>query len=236
MLVAALLDLGVPAEYLQEALQGLRLDGFWCEVFSSERSAIIAPRFVVHEIGSQPLRDYAVIAEMLQYADMPAGAKALASAAFRLLAEGEASVHGVAIEAVHFHEVGAVDSIVDIVTAALALDYIGASEVCVSALPMGRGIIYGAAHGPLPCPAPATVEILCRSKLPTYDAQCKGELVTPTGACLAGAAAAYSTAWPAMRPVACAYGAGTKVRADRPNLLRLVLGEPTVSSPSSPSK
>lgn len=99
----------------------------------------------------------------------------------RRLAVAEADVHGMTLEDVHFHEVGAVDSIVDIVAAALALDHIGADRVVCSPLPMGRGVIRGAAHGPLPGPPPAVVGVLCGAGLWTVDGNCDQELVTPTG-------------------------------------------------------
>lgn len=212
-------------EPLEAGLRGLGLAGYSARVVAAERSAIVAPRFVVGEDGQQPFRDYAEIKRMLASAALPPGAEAIASRAFRLLAEAEAAVHGMPVDDVHFHEVGAVDSIVDIVAAALALDHVAASEVVVSPLPMGRGIIRGAAHGPLPCPAPATLGILCSCKLPTFDAGCDGELVTPTGACLVGAVATSASRWPAMVPLSCGYGAGSRDPADRPNLLRVVLGE-----------
>src|SRR5262249_45580864 len=152
----------------------------------------------------------------------PAGARELALRAFRILAEAEAAVHGVALERVHFHEVGAVDSIVDIVAAAIALDYVGAEVVCAP-LPMGRGFVRSQ-HGMLPSPAPAT--LLCLAGVPTYDAGIDAELVTPTGACLVKATAARFARWPNCAPERVGLGAGTRELADRPNLLRVVLGAP----------
>ena len=124
-----------------------------------------------------------------------------------------------------------IDSIVDIVTAAIAIDGIGAARVVVSPLPMGRGIIRGAAHGPLPSPAPATLQVICAAGIPTYDAGIDFELVTPTGACIAaavagarGGGAAAAERWPAMVPLATGYGCGSKQLGDRANALRVVLG------------
>jgi len=154
------------------------------------------------------------------------GAGEIALRAFKLLAHAEAACHGMAVEDVHFHEVGAVDSIVDIVGAAVAVDYLSPAEVLVSPLPMGRGIIRGAAHGPLPSPPPATVGVLCGSGIPTFDAGVDGEFVTPTGACLAAALSEGRTCeWPTLKPERVSYGAGTKTWPDRPNLLRIVAGE-----------
>ena len=172
-------------------------------------------------------RNFKDIQAMLRYSledgGLSNGAYDIALRAFRFLAEAEAKVHDMDIDCVHFHEVGCVDSIVDIVTVSIAVDYLQPSEVIVSPLPMGRGIIRGAAHGPLPNPAPATVEILCASQIPTYDAGVDVELVTPTGACLLAAIASESSRWPSMKPMAVAYGCGTKTLADRANILRVVV-------------
>src|SRR6202035_3662814 len=127
------------------------------------------------------------------------------------------------IDDVHFHEVGAVDAIADVVGSAAALDHLGA-EVVVSPLPMGRGMVR-AAHGKLPLPPPATVE--CLVGLDTYDAGIDFELVTPTGAAIVGAHATGSHRWPSMVPERTGWGSGTADLADRPNVLRVVLGAPT---------
>uniref|UniRef100_A0A7S0SK56 LarC family nickel insertion protein n=1 Tax=Mantoniella antarctica TaxID=81844 RepID=A0A7S0SK56_9CHLO len=228
MFVAALLDLGVPLLEVQTQLAHLGIAGYTLTVLGTERSAIAAPRFLVTEDGPapQPLRDFRQIRALLEASALAPGAKHKALRAFTLLAEGESSVHGVPVEQVHFHEVGAVDSIVDIVAVAVGLDFLGADEVIVSPLPMGRGVLRGAAHGPLPSPPPATVSCLCGAGVPTFDAGVDGELVTPTGACLVAALKTGVSRWPDMfMPSRCSYGAGTKRWPDRPNLLRLVLGE-----------
>ncbi|CAI7879958.1 unnamed protein product, partial [Closterium sp. NIES-54] len=221
MLVAALLDLGVPTTVVEGAVGAMRLKHVTCRVEATQRSAITAPLFSVDDGANQPYRDYAAIRHLLANSSLPRGARAIASRAFRLLAEAEACVHGMAVDDVHFHEVGAVDSIVDMVAAAAAIDYLAPSHIAASPLPMARGIIAGAAHGPLPSPAPATLEILCRANIPTFSAGCRGELVTPTGAALLAAITHTWTPWPDCRPCRASYGAGTKVRQDRPNLLRL---------------
>jgi uncharacterized protein (TIGR00299 family) protein len=160
---------------------------------------------------------------MLDASNLPEGVKAKAHRTFRRLAVAEAKVHRTSIDAVHFHEVGAVDAIADVVGSAAALDHLGA-EVVVSPLPMGRGRVK-AAHGDLPLPAPASVE--CLIGLATYDAGIDYELVTPTGAAIVGAHASGSERWPSMRPERVGWGAGTADLADRPNVLRAVLGLPT---------
>jgi hypothetical protein len=174
--------------------------------------------------GEHPSRDYARIRAMLEESSsLTEGALGLALRAFRVLAEAEARVHASTPEEVHFHEVGAVDSIVDITAAAIALDHLGGDVVCAP-LPMGRGIV-GSQHGKIPAAAPATV--LCLTDVPTQDAGIDAELVTPTGACLVKAAAKGFSRWPSMRPGRVGFGAGVKRLADRPNVLRVVMGEPS---------
>jgi pyridinium-3,5-bisthiocarboxylic acid mononucleotide nickel chelatase len=224
MLVAALIDLGVPERVVREGVAAVALEGYALRLVRRVRSGIAACGLEVVVERAQPPRDYATIRALLQAATgLTAGARALAQRAFAVLAEAEARVHGTSIERVHFHEVGAVDSIVDVVAAAVALDHLGAELVC-SALPMGRGLIR-AEHGPLPGPPPATVA--CLTGVPTYDAGIDAELVTPTGACLVRAAVQRFARWPSMRPLRSGWGAGTRQLADRPNVLRVVLGEPT---------
>ena len=220
MLVAALLDLGIPRSVFDEALDLLPLKGFSIDIQQTKRSSIAACRFVVNVERSQPQRSYAQIQQLLNNAKLPLGAKALALKAFGILANAEAKVHRMPLDKVHFHEVGAVDSIVDIVAAAVGLDWLGA-RVVASPLPMGRGMILSQ-HGVLPLPAPATIE--CLRDIPTYDAGIEAELVTPTGACLVAAAAESFSSWPDIRPQCIGWGSGTQDLSDRPNLLRLVLG------------
>lgn len=221
MLVAALMDLGVPKDEIEGALAGLEgLEAHSLVVTGRVRSGIAAAHLEVVVNEPPPPRSYADIRSMIEGATLPEGARTLALRAFEILANAEAEIHRMPLDKVQFHEVGAVDSIVDIVAAAFALDYIGA-EVVVSPLPLGHGAVK-AQHGLLPLPAPATV--LCLKGVPTYDSGVAKELVTPTGACLVAAAAKRFGRWPAMRPVATGWGAGTRELKDRPNLIRVVLG------------
>jgi uncharacterized protein (TIGR00299 family) protein len=223
MLVAALLDLGVPVAAVEEGLCGLGVTGYTLAHTRVLRSGLSGRHFDVRVEGQQPARDYRSIVQLLAAAtSLTDGARELALRAFRVLAEAEAQVHSCPVEDVHFHEVGAVDSIVDIAGAAIALDHLGATVVC-SPLPLGRGVIR-TQHGMIPLPAPAT--LLCLRGVPTYDAQLSAELVTPTGACLVAAAATSFGGWPSMRPERVGIGAGTKDFPDRANLLRVVLGSP----------
>jgi hypothetical protein len=137
MFVGALLDLGCPLLVVTDALASIKnLTGFALVVTHAEKSCIVAPKFAVLESETQPLRDYRSIKEMLQTSHLSAGVKEKALAAFALLAKGEAEVHGTAIDDVHFHEVGAVDSIVDIVAVSACLDYLNCDSIEISPLPM----------------------------------------------------------------------------------------------------
>ncbi|MBX3191304.1 MAG: nickel pincer cofactor biosynthesis protein LarC [Labilithrix sp.] len=223
MIIAALVDLGVPEAVIAGAVDKLPLGGFHVHFATRVRSGIVATAFDVHVDGKQPERTYGSIRKMLERADLSKGVKARAQATFRRLAESEAKVHRMPIDDVHFHEVGGVDAIVDVVGSAAALEHIGA-RVVVSPLPMGHGRVK-ARHGILPLPPPAVVE--CLRGHPTYDAGIAFELVTPTGAAIVGAHAEGATRWPSMSPERTGWGAGTADLADRPNLLRAVLGDET---------
>jgi uncharacterized protein (TIGR00299 family) protein len=227
MLVAALLDLGVPERALREGLSGVGLSGYALQIKTVLRSGIAATHFAVEVEVPQPSRDYRAIVQLLEQArSLSAAALSLALRAFERLARAEAEVHACKVDDVHFHEVGAVDSIVDIVGAAIAFDYLGAEVVC-SPLPLGRGVTRSA-HGVIPLPAPAT--LLCLAGVPTYDAGFDAELVTPTGACLVTSVARGFGGWPAFRPERVGMSAGTREWPGRPNLLRAVLGTPEASA------
>jgi len=220
MTVAALLDLGVPLAVVTSALAPLGLGGFTVEHIPGRSGAVGGGRFVVRVEGAQPERSYAAIDRLLEGADLEPAVRALARAIFRRIAEAESEVHRLPIESVHFHEVGAVDSIVDIVGAAACFVYLGA-RVVASPLPLGRGTVR-CQHGELPLPAPATV--LCLRGVPTYDAGIPGELVTPTGAAIVATVAEAFLAWPTIVPERVGIGVGTRRFPDRPNVVRAVLG------------
>jgi hypothetical protein len=231
MIVAALVDLGVPASAITEALGALSLPGFHVHFGTRVRSGIVATAFEVHVDSAPPPRTYASVRALLDASSLADGVRGRARKTFLRLAEAEAKVHRTALDDVHFHEVGAVDAIVDIVASAAALDYLGA-EFVVSPLPMGRGFV-SASHGRLPLPAPAAVE--CLAGFDTYDGGRDFEFVTPTGAAIVGAHARRSERWPAMQPERIGWGAGTADLPDRPNVLRAVLGAPSATTSHSPS-
>jgi uncharacterized protein (TIGR00299 family) protein len=224
MIVAALVDLGVPESVVIDAIAKLGLSGYSLVFGGREQSGIVATKFDVDVHTPQPERTFRAVRAILLDSELPQKVKDRALLIFERLGKAEAKVHRMPIDDVHFHEVGAVDALCDVVGAAAALEFVGA-EVVVSPLPMGRGFV-NARHGVLPLPAPATVE--CLTGLPTYDAGIEGELVTPTGAAIVGASASRAARWPNIRTDRVGWGAGTRSLPDRPNLLRAVLGASTV--------
>ncbi len=229
MTVAALIDLGLPLEHLRTELAKLPLpaDRYRITTEQCQRQGIRAARFIVQIAEEHHHRHYSRIRTMIAESSLADGVKERSQRIFRRLAEAEATVHGVALEAVHFHEVGAIDSIVDIVAAAIGLEYLGVTSISASPLPLGSGFVESA-HGRLPVPAPATAELL--KGVPVHDDTGPGERVTPTGAAIVAALASGFGSAPAMRLTGIGNGAGAKDFPDLPNILRLFLGEP--SSPS----
>ena len=222
MTVAALLDLGLPHRRLQEELGKLANLDFRIRVGRKTVNGIRAVRFQVLAGEGQPRRSWSDIRGLIEGSGLSAEVKARGLAVFSKLAEAEGKVHGVAPEEVHFHEVGAVDSIVDIVAAAIGTCFLGIDEFACSAVPLGRGLTRSL-HGVLPVPAPATLELL--KGFPVEGASIGAENVTPTGAAILSTLITRKGEAPAMRVEGTGYGAGTLEFADRPNVLRIVLGQ-----------
>lgn len=229
MTVAALLDLGVPFAYLQDELErlGWGAGEYALAVSEVQRRGMRGCHFEVREAQHHHLhhhnhRSYADIRMMIDVSGLSAPVKELAQSIFLKLAEAEAQAHQVPVDQVRFHEVGAVDSIVDIVAVAICLDRLAVEQVYVSAVPLGGGFVE-TAHGRLPVPAPATLALL-RGR--AVHGRCgEGERVTPTGAAILAALAQPVQAMPDMQIVRVGHGAGSKDFEDCPNLLRAVLGE-----------
>lgn len=223
MLLASLLDAGLDLGALTAALAGLPLSGYTIEAGRAMSHSVSGTRLRVRLDAPQPARDWAEIKGLLQAADLPGRAKQNALAAFERLARAEARIHGVPVESVHFHEVGAVDSIVDTVGVCIGLELLGVERVFASALPLGHGWVR-TQHGPLPVPAPATLALLAEAGAPTLPGppDSAGELVTPTAAALLGALAEFRQ--PPMRIAAVGYGLGWK-EFPRLNGLRAWIGE-----------
>lgn len=223
MTVGALLDLGVPLEYLRFELAKLALPAasFTLSTLRTERQHLAALKFdvTVHDLHTH--RHYAAIDALIADSALADPVKEKARRVFRRLAEAEARVHGVPLEEVHFHEVGALDSIVDIVGTAICLDYLGVEAIHASALPLGGGFV-NSAHGRLPVPAPATAELL--RGMPLHNDCGPGERVTPTGAAILAALCDGFGKRPEMLLDRIGCGAGSKDFEDCPNVLRAFLG------------
>jgi uncharacterized protein (TIGR00299 family) protein len=221
MFVSSLLDLGVPLSVVESAVQTLPIEGYRLELGVRVRSGIGAASFDVHVNGPQPERTFREIASMLERSALNDSVGKLAVRIFSRLAHAEARVHHTAPDDVHFHEVGAVDAIVDIVAAAAMVTWLAPSEILCTPLPMGRGFVR-ARHGVLPLPAPATLH--CLEGVPVYGVDVEGELVTPTGAAIVSTLASGFAQWPSMVVEHIGFGSGANEWGDRPNLLRSVLG------------
>ena len=222
MLIAALLHLGAPRSALDEGLRSLQLPGLEVAVREVELSGVRALHVEMRAPDEPHVhRPYAEVKALIGRARLPGRAGDLAQSAFALLARAEGKIHGVAPEEVEFHEVGAWDSLADVVGAALLIDALSPGRIVALPPPSGSGTVLSA-HGVMPVPAPATLEVLRgRSLLPSGP----GERTTPTGAALLAAWTEETFALPELVVEAIGYGAGTQRWADAPNLLRAVLGE-----------
>lgn len=224
MAVAALLDLGIDETEFLRQLDLLHIEGYRIALGRKKKNGIEAKDFQVILTGQDqgPVhRDLTTIQELIDDSDLQSDIKAKSKAIFRRIAEAEAKIHGLPMEKVHFHEVGAIDSIVDIVGTAICISMLNVDTVFASSLPMGTGYTR-CAHGLIPVPAPATLEIL--KGVPVYSTQIEGELVTPTGAAIVRSLAQEFKEIPLMNISAIGYGAGKK-NFEVPNILRVFLGE-----------
>ena len=227
MLIAALLDAGAPEPALRELPERLGLSGLELVTERVERHGIGALHFDVRTPQEDHHhRSWRSIREQLSGAELDEQVRDRAIAVFARLAEAEGGVHGVPPDEIHFHELGSVDTLVDVVGAVALLDSLQVDTLACSPLPLGRGVIE-AAHGRLPLPAPATLALLAGA--PVFGVAVDAELVTPTGAALASTLADAWGEIPAMTLERVGNGAGTAQLEDRANLVRVLLGQPTAT-------
>lgn len=223
MFIGALIDAGLPLEELRKVLQSLPLEGYSLEVTREERNHLFGTRFKVKVTRDpQPHRRFSDIRDLIRAGDLSPSVRDKSIAIFESIALEEGKIHGCSVEEVHFHEVGAVDSIVDIVGSVLGMEYLGIGTACASSLPLGSGFVE-TAHGRIPLPAPATVALL--RGIPVHDSGLKEELVTPTGAALVKGLVHSFGPLPPMVIEKVGYGVGSRNLADRPNLLRILIGQ-----------
>jgi pyridinium-3,5-bisthiocarboxylic acid mononucleotide nickel chelatase len=221
MVLGALIDLGLPLDVLLAEFRKLAVSGYSIRAERERRGSIAGTRVRI-DLEDQPARSYRDIRRLIEDSALDGPVKAGSLAVFEKLAHAEAKVHQTAPEDVHFHEVGALDSILDIVGTAIGLHHLGVDRVCASRIPLGGGFVE-THHGLLPIPAPATVLLL--EGAPVYDNGVQRELVTPTGAAILAALAESFGPVPDMVLRSTGYGVGTHPSADPPNLLRVLYGD-----------
>jgi hypothetical protein len=221
MFLGALVGAGLSVELLRERLASLDLPGYSLEVSDVRRAGMPGTKVDVVVAEGQRSRDWAAIRALIEASALDTAVKARALSAFERLARAEAAVHGVDVERVHFHEVGAVDSIVDLVGAAIGLNELGIDELWSTPVRLGHGSVM-TSHGLLPVPAPATAKLLV--DMPVFAGEVEGELTTPTGAAILAEFVTRFAAMPPMRLASEGWGAGTRDGAV-PNLARLLVGE-----------
>ena len=222
MILGALLGLGLDRDELERRLSGLRIESFKLEAETVDRSGISSCHVdvIVPEVDTH--RHLHHIEKIINEAELSDGIKERAIKIFTLLAEAEARVHGIEVKKVHFHEVGALDAIIDIVGACIGFEMLGIEQFAASKLHVGSGFVT-MAHGKFPVPPPAVAELL-KGK-PIYSTEIEGELITPTGAAIIAAVCESFGTIPEMSVEATGYGAGTREYKDFPNVLRLMVGE-----------
>ena len=221
MTLGAFLDLGVPVKWLKENLESIPLAGFDVSVETVIRNGITAKSVHVIVENDKKSRDYAQIRSLIKNSPLPGNVKKISLEIFGRIAEAEAVIHGCPRDNVHFHEVGGIDAIVDIVGTALCVNYLGIKKVVSSSIPLGKGFV-ACAHGTLPVPAPGTIGIL--KDVPVYGTKISHELVTPTGAAIIVTLAESYGEIPDMIIEKTGYGAGKRDIKSIPNLLRVMTG------------
>lgn len=232
MFLAALIDAGVPVDKLFAELKKLTLGFYEFKRTRALRGGLMSTRVEIRVPGDQPHRHISDIQSIIEKASLPAKAAELALNTFTRLAEVEGKLHNLPAEEVHFHEVGAVDAIIDIVGTCVGIGLLDVSELICSHLNVGGGQV-DAAHGTLPVPAPATAELL--KDIPIYSSGAVGELVTPTGAALVATLASGFGPLPGMKVARIGYGGGAKDFPDHPNIARLFVGEAVESIAALPA-
>ncbi len=224
MTLGALVDAGVSIDALRAELAKLDLPGYEIKSEKVKRSGISATKVhVIIDQKDQKSRHLSEIEKIIEDSSLSLPVKKKSSLIFKRLAEAEAKVHATTPDKIHFHEVGAVDAIVDIVGSVIGLELLGVSQTMISAINVGSGMVQ-TTHGLLPVPAPATAELL--TNIPLYQSTTQFELTTPTGAAIISTIGSSFGPMPPMKVARIAYGAGDKDFPGHPNVLRLMIGEP----------
>jgi uncharacterized protein (TIGR00299 family) protein len=222
MILGALFDLGLDEDYFKKEIQKLGFSGYNIEVKKVEKNHITAKDvYISIDEKHQPYRSYTHIKNMIQNSKLSNYVKKTSLDIFLRLAKAEGKIHNKNVEDVHFHEIGAVDSIIDIVGAVIGVEKMGIKQIYCSPLPLGKGFVK-CAHGMIPIPAPATIELL--KDVPVYQTDRTQEMVTPTGAAIITSISKKFCDMPPMYIKKIGYGSG-KTKSIYPSLLRVYLGE-----------
>jgi len=220
MTLGALLDIGLDERFLSIELEKLSIKGYELKIKKKVFNGIACTDFKVELTEKQPFRNYNEIKEIIEKSELVENVKKTSISIFENLANAESKIHSLAIDDLHFHEIGAVDSIIDIVGTAIGLDYFNVQKIYSSPVPLGSGYIE-TAHGRLPVPAPATLEIL--KDVPVYTGDFDFEVTTPTGAAILKSNVDCFCKIPFLKVEKIGYGSGSKQSGTIPNLLRLLL-------------
>ena len=229
MILGAMIDAGVQPATLRQHLAGLGLDGFSLEFETVDRSGLSATHALVRTAHEHNHRHLSDIRKIIDEADLSPGVKVRATQIFSRLAEAESRVHNKPVEHIHFHEVGALDAIVDVVGAAICFEVLQVERFICSPLNVGSGFVE-MAHGRFPVPPPAVTELL--KGVPFYSTELKGELLTPTGAAIITSVCESYGPLPQIIVERTGYGAGTREYEKFPNALRVFVGEAQAESAS----
>lgn len=221
MILGAFFDLGMDINYFKKEIEKLNLSGYSIDVKKVKKNQYAASDVLISFNEKQPCRTLGDINNLIDDSDIETTVKILSKKIFLKLAEAESKVHGVDVEKIHFHEVGAVDSIIDIVGSAIGMNYFGIKKVYCSSLPLGSGFVV-CQHGRLSVPAPAVKEVLVG--IPTYDLDSGHEMVTPTGAAIITTICSNFDKKPKIIDEKTGYGAG-KIISSQPGVLKIVIGE-----------
>ncbi len=223
MIIGALIDAGLPLGDLKAEIAKLGLSGYELTTRKVVKNKISGTKFSVEVREKQPERHLKEINKIIIGSKLDNDIKERAMKIFSRLGEAEAAVHGEPVEKVHFHEVGAIDAIIDICGAVIGLKMLGVDTVYSSSLPLGKGSI-NSSHGQIPVPAPATAALL--KGVPVRITNIDSELTTPTGAAILTTLASFADPGQ-FTPRLVGYGAGSKLLTGLPNLLRIMIGEPS---------
>ncbi len=227
MTLGAFIDLGVPADWVEQELSGV-LSGFKIESTVVEKNHLKATDITVNIVEQHEIsRNYKDIKALIKKSSLPEKVKEHSLSAFKKIALAESHIHNKDIETIHFHEIGGIDSIVDIIGSFLCVEYLGIKKIFASVVPLGSGSI-DCSHGQIPVPAPATLGIL--KNIPVKPSDATTEIVTPTGAAIISTLASSFGTMPEMTIKKTGYGSGKKdTGSSLPNLLRIVLGDPAIN-------